>query len=41
MHDLSISTFNNLVPLSIDSNGTIYQNCGWIDNYRLNSAGGI
>lgn len=41
MHDLSISTFNNLVPLSINSDGTIYQNCGWIDNYRLNSAGDI
>lgn len=41
MHDLSISTFINLVPLSIDTDKTIFQKCGWIDNYRLNSAGDI
>ena len=31
----------NLVPTSIDTNGSIYQGVGYIQNYRVNSTGGL
>lgn len=31
----------NRVPLSIDIDGSIYNGCGYIENYRLESSGGI
>lgn len=29
----------NQVPLSIDTDGTVYNGCGYIDGYRINSSG--
>lgn len=31
----------NRVPLSIDTDGSIYNGCGYIEGYRLNSSGGL
>lgn len=31
----------NLVPSSIDTDGTIYNGCGYIDGYRLSSSGAL
>lgn len=35
------SGVNNLVPTSIDSNGSIYNGTGYKDGYRLSSSGGV
>lgn len=35
------SAFLNLVPTSIDTDGTVYNDVGYMENYRLNSSGGL
>jgi hypothetical protein len=37
----SIKTPNNMVPLSIDTDGSIFNGCGYLNGYRLNSSGGL
>ena len=40
LHKLFIGTkFTNKVPLSIDTDKSIYQGCGYIEGYRLSSSG--
>lgn len=36
-----ISGYTNLVPTSIDTDGSVYKGVGYIDGYRLSSSGGI
>ena len=36
-----ISETENLVPSAIGSNGAIYNGCGYMNGYRLNSSGSI
>lgn len=35
------SSYTNLVPLSTDTDGSIYNGCGYKENVRLSSSGGI
>jgi hypothetical protein len=37
---LAVSADENLVPASISQNGVVYNGCGYMNNYRLNSSGG-
>lgn len=36
-----VKGYTNLVPLSINTLGAIYNGCGYLNNYRLNSSGAI
>lgn len=38
---LSIAQCDNLVPTSIDTDGSIFNGCGYIDGYRLSSSGAL
>lgn len=33
------SSYTNQVPISIDTDGSIYNSCGYMDGYRLSSSG--
>ena len=35
------NSYTNLVPLSIDTNGNVYNGTGYMDGYRLNSSGAV
>lgn len=35
----TIQKYRNLVPTSIDTDGSVYNSCGYKDGYRLNSSG--
>lgn len=35
------SSYTNLVPLSTDTDGSIYNGCGYKENVRLSSSGGV
>lgn len=39
LNKLYISQHTNLVPHSIDTDGSLYNRCGYINGYRLNSTG--
>lgn len=34
-------TFTNLVPTSVDTDGSVYNGCGYKDDVRLSSSGGV
>lgn len=38
---LSIGIYDNLVTKSIDTDGSVFNGCGYIDGYRLSSSGAI
>lgn len=37
----SIGQYNNVVPTSIDTDGSIFNGCGYINGYRLSSSGAL
>ena len=39
MYKVSVTSYNNLVPKSIDTDGSIYNKFGYINGYRLDSSG--
>ena len=41
LNQLYISNYNNLISSAIDTNGTIYNGCGYIEGYRLSSSGAL
>ena len=38
---ISIGAYNNLIPSAIDTDGSIFNGCGYINGYRLSSSGAL